>query len=325
MSSLNISIGTAGFSDSEYLQPALDTLKKYGVVEIDSAELYGSNEADLGAVRAAAQGFALSTKNPGGWVPGSLAPADALRAKTDASLARLGVDQVDILYIHGPDPALQPADYAHTFDDLHKAGKFRRFGISNYTPDQVRALHAYSKEHGLVLPTVYQGNYNAVSRIIDTTLFPVLRELGISFYAYSPIAGGFLTKSRKALEEGTEGGRFAVGDNAINNMYRGLYLKPALLEGLDKWVELAKMEGVPQAELAYRWIYYHSALKPQEHGDFVIVGASKVDQISQTLEGLKRGPLKPEVVQGIDQVWDIVKHEAIVDNYDAIGGKLPSI
>lgn len=324
MSSFNISVGTGFFAEPDSLQPALDVLKQYGVVEIDSAELYGTNEADLGAVKAADQGFVLSTKNPGGWFPGSLVPAENLKAKTDTSLARLGVQQVDILYIHGPDASLTPADYAHTFDELYKAGKFRRFGLSNYTPEQVRELHAYCKEQGLVLPTVYQGNYNAVSRAIDTTLFPLLRELGISFYAYSPIAGGFLTKSRKALEEGTEGGRFAVGENPLNTMYRGFYLKPALLAGLGKWEELAKIEGVPQAELAYRWIYYHSALKPTEHGDFVIVGASKVAQISQTMEGLKRGPLKPEVVKGIDEVWDLVKDEAIVDNYEASAGKLPA-
>lgn len=323
MSSLNISMGTAGFPGPDNLQPALDVLKQYGVKEIDSAEMYGTNETDLGAVKAADQGFIIATKNPGGWFPDSLTPPENLKSKTDASLAKLGVQQVDILYIHGPDPSLKPADYAHTFDEMYKAGKFRRFGISNFTPEQTRELHAYSKENGLVLPTVYQGNYNAVSRVIDTTLFPVLRELGIPFYAYSPIAGGFLTKSRKALEEGTEGGRFAVGDNGLNKMYRGFYLKPTMLEGLGKWEELAKTEGVSQAELAYRWIYYHSALKPKEHGDFVIVGASKVGQISQTLEGLKRGPLKPEVVKGIDEVWSIVKDVAIVDNYEAVGGKPP--
>lgn len=321
MSSLNISMGTAGFVGSEKLQPVLDLLKQYGVVEVDSAEIYGTNEADLGAVKAADQGFAVSTKNPGGCFPNSLTPAETLRAKTDASLARLGVAQVDILYIHAPDHTVKPAEYAHTFDELHKAGKFRRFGISNYSPKQVRELHAYAKEKGLVLPTVYQGNYNAVSRKIEADLLPLLRELGISFYAYSPIAGGFLTKSRKALDEDTEGGRFAADGGMINTMYRKLYVKPALLEGLGKWEELAKNEGVPQAELAYRWIYYHSALKPKEHGDFVIVGASKIEQISQTLDGLKRGPLKPEVVQEIDEVWNIVKDEAIVDNFDVIGGQ----
>lgn len=323
MSSLNISVGTTSFVGPENLQPALDVLKQHGVTEIDTAELYGTNEADLGAVRptAAAQGFVLSTKNPGGWAPGTaLVPAANLRAKTDAALARLGVDQVDIFYVHGPDPTVTPADYAPTFDALHREGKFRRFGVSNYTPAEVRDLHAYCAAHGLVRPTVYQGNYNAVSRLVEADLFPLLRELGLAFYAYSPIAGGFLTKSRAALEAGREGGRFAVGERLVNVMYQKLYLKPALLEGLAKWEELARAEGVPQAELAYRWIYYHSALKPEEHGDFVVVGASKLTQLSQTLEGLRRGPLKPEVVQGIDQVWEVVKEDAFVDNYEATGG-----
>lgn len=208
----------------------------------------------------------------------------------------------------------KPADYAHEFDALHKAGKFKRFGISNFTPEQTRELHEYCKANSLVLPTVYQGNYNAVSRHIDTTLFPVLRELGIVFYAYSPIAGGFLTKSRKALEEGTEGGRFAAEEgNMINTMYRAFYLKPALLDGLEKWEKMAKAQGISQAELAFRWIYYHSTLKP-EKGDHLIVGASKPEHIKYAVEGLKKGPLKAEVVEGINEVWEIVKDQAITDN-----------
>lgn len=317
MATLNLSMGSAGFRGPEDLQKCLDTLKALGITEIDSGELYGSNEADLGTVGAAEQGFLLSTKNPGGWQPGSLS---AVQAKTEASLARLQVTQVDILYVHGPDASASPADYAHAFDELHRAGRFRRFGISNYTPAQTRELHAYCKAHGLVLPTVYQGNYNAVSRVIDSTLFPVLRELDIVFYAYSPIGGGFLTKSRRALEQGTEGGRFAVGDNPLARMYRGFYVKPAMLEGLGKWEELAREQGVSQAEMAYRWVYYHSTLDPQK-GDFMIMGASKVEQISQTVEGIKRGPLKPEVVKGIDEIWEIVKSDAIVDNFEATGGK----
>lgn len=318
MSTLHLSVGTAGFPGPEKLQAALDVIKQNGIVEIDSALLYGNNEADLGAVKAATeQGFVIATKNPGGFAPPENPFPANLRAATAASLEKLATPQVDILYIHGPAPGAKPADYAPIFDELYRDGKFRRFGISNYTPEQVRELYDYSKANGLVLPTVYQGNYNPVSRLIEADLFPVLRELGIAFYAYSPIAGGFLTKSRKALEEGTETGRFSVDDNYINNMYRSFYFKPQMLEGLGKWEELAKIQGVPQAELAYRWVYYHSALKPKADGDTVIVGASKPEHITQTVEGLKRGPLKPEVVQGIDQVWEIVKDVAIVNNYEA--------
>lgn len=219
------------------------------------------------------------------------------------------------------DKTLKPADWAHEMDRLHKEGKFKRFGISNFTPAVTEELHAYCKAHGLVLPTVYQGNYNAVSRLVDTTLFPLLRRLDMAFYAYSAIAGGFLTKTRKALEEGSADGRFAAGDNRIGNLYRKFYLKPAMLDGLARWEELAKIQGVPQAELACRWVYCHSAMDVQK-GDQVIVGASKTDQLVQTVDGLKRGPLKPEVVKGIDELWDVVKHEAIIDNYDATGGDL---
>lgn len=206
-------------------------------------------------------------------------------------------------------------------DELHKAGLFRRFGISNYSPEQVRELHAYCADKGLVRPQVYQGNYNAVARRVEADLFPVLRELGIAFYAYSPIAGGFLTKTRAALDAGTADGRFAVDDSPLSQMYRGFYLKPATLDGLSRWEALAKDQGVPQAELAYRWIYYHSALDTANGSDFVILGATKLDQITQTVEGIKRGPLKPEVVKGIEEIWESVKHEAIVDNFEGIGRK----
>lgn len=168
-----------------------------------------------------------------------------------------------------------------------------------------------------MLPTVYQGNYNAVSRFYDDTLLPVLRELGIVFYAYSPIAGGFLTKTRKAIEDNTAEGRFKDDkDNRVAQLYRGMYIKPKMLEGLGRWEELAKQQGVPQAELAYRWVYYHSKLSPAK-GDFLILGAGKVEQLLQTHKGLQNGPLAPEVVKGIDEVWDIVKADAFENNFEA--------
>lgn len=318
---LKLAIGTAGFPGAEKLQPALDAVKAAGIKEIDTAEMYGNNEVDLGSV-GAADSFVISTKNPGGWAPGSLAE---ITTRFNESLDKLKTKHVDILYVHGPDRELPLDDWVPQVDALHKEGKFKRFGVSNFTPDETRALHEYAKSKGYVLPTVYQGNYNAVSRHIDTTLFPVLRELGIAFYAYSPVAGGFLTKTKKALEEGTADGRFRADHEApVAKMYHDLYTKPKLLEGLGRWEGIAEQQGVPRAELAYRWVYYHSALK-QELGDVVIVGASKPEQITQTVEGIRRGPLKPEVAKAIDDVWELVKEEAFVDNFEASGGKATSV
>ncbi|ROV93660.1 hypothetical protein VPNG_08859 [Cytospora leucostoma] len=320
MPPLNLALGTAIFHPAERLQPALDAAKAAGIQEIDTAELYGPNEADLGIVGAADQGFLISSKNPGGWKPGAVRE---VIPKTSASLERLRSKSLDILYVHGPDKSVGLEEWVPQADELYRQGKFRRFGVSNFSAEEVRAVHAYSKENGYVLPTVYQGNYNAISRVIETTLFPVLRELGIAFYAYSPIAGGFLTKSRSALEEGTEVGRFTKNDAGLAKLYRSLYFKPRLLEGLDKWEEVASLQGVPKAELAYRWVYYHSSIRP-ELGDTLILGAGKAEQITQTVESLKKGPLKPEVVRGIDEIWELVKEDAFVDNFQATGGKLAS-
>jgi aflatoxin B1 aldehyde reductase len=125
-------------------------------------------------------------------------------------------------------------------------------------------------------------------------------------------AGGFLTKTRKAIEEGA--GRFK--NDSTGAMYRGMYAKPLLLDALEEWEKIAEAEGTTKAELAYRWVSYHSPLKP-EQGDAIIFGASSLKQLDETITGLQKGPLKPETVKAIDGVWEKVSHEAPLDNYNS--------
>lgn len=123
------------------------------------------------------------------------------------------------------------------------------------------------------------------------------------FYAHIPIAGGFLAQSRAAAEAGTFKGRFAVDDDRdpMSSMYRAPYLKPARLEGLERWKALALVQWCSQAELAYRWVYYHISLEPMR-GNMVILGARRVDQITLAVEGLKQRPLTKEVVGSIEVI-----------------------
>lgn len=93
-----------------------------------------------------------------------------------------------------------------------------------------------------------------------------------------------------------------------------MYNKPSYLDALAKWEAIAKREGCPRAELAYRWVRFNSPLS-REHGDAIIVGASSVQQLEETLKGLENGPLSDEAVRGIDDVWKTIEHEAPVDNY----------
>jgi aflatoxin B1 aldehyde reductase len=161
-----------------------------------------------------------------------------------------------------------------------------------------------------VLPTVYQGNYSPIARRQESELFPVLRKLGIAFYAYSPLAGGFLTKTAQQIQDGA--GRF--GPEALGGMYRQMYMKPSYLDALEKWEAIAKEEGVTRAELAYRWVTYNCPLK-KEQGDAIIIGASTIEQLEQTLVGIEQGPLSKKAVEGIDKIWEQIKHEAPLDNF----------
>lgn len=134
-----------------------------------------------------------------------------------------------------------------TVDKLHKEGLFKKYGLSNFEASHVQEICEYADAHKLVKPTVYQGNYNAIARKQETELLPTLRKWGISFYAYSPLAGGFLTKTREQYEAGA--GRFNNDLPTIGEMYRWLYGRPAMLDALSEWEAIAKEEGCSKAAL----------------------------------------------------------------------------
>jgi aflatoxin B1 aldehyde reductase len=205
---------------------------------------------------------------------------------------------------------------AGAINKLYKEGFIKHFGLSNFSAAQVEEMIKICKEHSYVLPSVFQGSYSAVVRKIEADLFPILRKNNIAFFAYSPIAGGFLTKSSSQFRNNSLEGRWNL-DDPLGSAYVPMFNKPTLLSALDKWDEISEKSGVPKAELAFRWIAYHSYLKP-EHGDGIIIGASKVEQAKNTLEALKRGPLERSIVEEIEAVWKIVEHEAPIDNYTSL-------
>ena len=177
----------------------------------------------------------------------------------------------------------------------------------------MQKIYDLCSSKGYVLPTVYQGNYNPVARTIESDLFPVLRKLKICFYVYSPLAGGFLVKSAESLKAGITEGRWKKG-NMSGDLYHSLYYKPKMLEALEKWEAAASEAGTTKAALAYRWVMYNSAIKGELH-DGLIIGASSVQQLEQTLGSLKEGPVPEKALKQIEEIWELVKDEAPVDNY----------
>ncbi|CBY01546.1 hypothetical protein IAQ61_003368 [Plenodomus lingam] len=304
--------GCAGLSDQgsfrtqEERAEILNILLENNVTNLDTARLYPGSEVAIGALDKRTS-FTIDTKLPGGFAPGNLSKDSVIKDVQD-SLNRVGIPKFDILYLHAPDPTCSLADSLAGIHKVHQDGLFTRFGLSNFSPAQVQEVYDIAKEKGYPVPEVYQGNYNPVARHLESSLFPLLRKLNMSFYAYSPLAGGFLTKTAAELDAGA--GRF--NQNVIGGLYKTMYDRPALRQALVDWNKIADKEGVSKAELAYRWVAHHSALRGEEDG--VIFGTSRVAQVEQTARGIQKGRLSAEAVEGIERIWDEVKHEAPLDN-----------
>jgi len=307
----------AQFSPDE-LETILDVLNEHNVHDLDTANIYPQSEITLGKAGAPKK-FTIHTKAPG-FTPGSLA-RESLLDGIDKSLEELGVKSVETYFLHSPDPSTPLDETLFTISEIHSAGKFKHFGLSNFLAADVQKIYDIQLANGAVLPTVYQGNYNAVARHIEDDLFPLLRKLKIAFYAYSPIAGGFLVKTSDALRSGNVEGRFAK-NSPIGSIYTSLYLKESLYKALDEWQVIAKDAGISKVSLAYRWVAYHSALKPSL-GDAIILGASKVAQLQESLKAIEDGPLDAKTAKRVDALWDQVKDEAPIDNYNSFAAATP--
>jgi aflatoxin B1 aldehyde reductase len=288
----------------------LSILARHNIPDLDTARVYSSSEAALGALHPALANFTLHTKA----IPASLS-RDAIEAAMAESLRELRRESVDTYFLHAPDTRTEIGETLSAINGLHRSRKFRHFGLSNYAPSDVEAIHALAKKNGYVLPTVYEGNYNALARHAETDLLPLLRKLKLSFWAYSPLAGGFFAKDPDELEKGTSSGRFDAHSFG-GKMYNSLYTRPSLVAALREWGRIADDAGISTTELALRWVAFHSGLDAAR-GDAVIVGASRPAQLEESLEMVERGPLSRETAERAGKVWEGAKDEAPVDNWSS--------
>ncbi|KAK9780243.1 putative Aldehyde reductase [Seiridium cardinale] len=299
----------AGDRDSH--EKWLDVLQEVGIDTIDAAQSYGETEANLGKLNASSR-FTIDTKVSTSLGDGPPTTKDVVIKSGHESLEKLNTQSVNIYYLHSPDRRVPIEDTLEGVNELYKEGAFKRFGISNYLPHEIEDIVRITKERNWVRPSVYQGNYSAVARRPDTELLPILRKHGIAFYAYSPIAGGFLAKTKDTL---TSTDRWKP-ESFLGKMYLGMYGKPSYLEALEKWSQIAKTEGVSQTELAFRWIVHNSSLRG-DLGDAVIIGARTTDHIREIVNGINKGPLSSGATKSIDEIWETIKADAPLNN---VGG-----
>ncbi|MFV2178707.1 aldo/keto reductase [Actinomadura sp. LOL_016] len=218
--------------------------RELGVTHFDTAELYGwgANEKLVGKTVAPFRDeITIATKFGFTRDFGTDSRPDHIREVLDNSLRHLGVDHVDVLYQHRVDPDVPIEDVAGTVKELIEAGKVRYFGLSEAGPRTIRRAHAVQPV------SVLQTEYSLFERDVEQ-LFPVLRELGIGFVAYSPLGRGFLTGTAKPA------GSYDATDmrNGDPRWQPGNFEKN--LEAVRRLTELAAAKDATVAQLALAWV-----------------------------------------------------------------------
>ncbi|KAJ6459516.1 aldehyde reductase [Mycena sanguinolenta] len=294
------------FPNEESIEKVYQLLERGGCNTIDTSRAYPASEEWMGKTGAGKR-FIIDSKTPGGLIPGT-STGEGIPQHAKETVERLGVDNVDVYYIHSADPSVDLEDQLKGISAAYSAGRFKRFGLSNFPVEDVQRVYDICKSKGYPLPTVYQGNYSAISRRAETELVPTLRKLGIAFYVYSPISGGLLTKTPQQFRDGIEGGRLAKS-HPLRKVYEGLYDKPSYYTALDMWVAAAKETGYSRAELAYRWVAFDSIVDPK-YGDAIIFGAASHTQIEETMGWLRQGSVGAAAKAKIEEIWKVIEHDA---------------
>eukprot|EP00966_Prymnesium_polylepis_P019167 441524-Prymnesium_polylepis.1 len=155
----------------------------------------------------------------------------------------------------------------------------------------------------MVLPTVYQGCYNAITRSIEFEATPAFRELGFRAYHYNPLAGGLLTGKYESLNDPKQAvGRFGGASPIGGAMYSARYWKQQLFDALQLVRPACDSAGISMTEASLRWLLHHSVLSTAHH-DGIILGASSMAHITANLAACTAGPLPEPVVLALNQAW----------------------
>lgn len=308
MNNIKLVLGTMTFGESvfnpdvkEYINTYLDA----GYNELDTAYVYneGNCERLLGeALKEIDRHYTIATKvNPR--ISGRL-DGEAAYMQVNESLKRLGLNSVDIVYLHFPDPATPVTLVLKACEDLHEQGKFKELGLSNFPAWMVADVWNICDKNGWVKPTIYQGIYNPLTRKAEIELNACLNNYGMRFYAFNPMAGGLLTGRYGKFEDTPTDGRFTHRPN-----YQGRYWKKSYFDAVEVIKIAAEKHGITSIEATYRWLAYHSMLN-SERGDGILMGASKISHLKQNMETLKSGPLPVDILDAFEEAWRISKNDS---------------
>jgi aryl-alcohol dehydrogenase-like predicted oxidoreductase len=244
-----------GETDTEESEATIHRALELGIDFLDTAQIYGplTNEELVGrAIKGKRDQFVIATKmqrNLDEAVRGDMSTlgeidgsAQNVRKTIDGSLQRLGIEQIDLYYLHRVDPNVEIEETVGAMAELVEAGKVAHLGLSEAAPETIRRAHAV---HPI---TALQTEYSVFAREPEAEIIPTCRELGIGFVPYSPLGRGFLS------------GRFTSPDELAEDDFRRTQprFQGENLEANKRIVaklrEIAEEKEITPAQLAIAWV-----------------------------------------------------------------------
>jgi aryl-alcohol dehydrogenase-like predicted oxidoreductase len=246
-------MGMSEFYGKRDEEEAIATIRRaldLGITLLDTADMYGQghNEELVGkAIANCREQVILATKfgilrSEDRGFRGFNGKPEYVHQACNASLKRLGIDTIDLYYLHRVDPEVPIEDTVGAMAELVQQGKVRYLGLSEAAPDTIRRAQAVHPISAL------QTEYSLWSRDPEDEILPTVRELGIGFVPYSPLGRGFLSGQFNSPDD------FAQNDYRLHsprfqgeNFYKNL-------EVVDRVKEIAQAKGVTASQLAIAWL-----------------------------------------------------------------------
>jgi aryl-alcohol dehydrogenase-like predicted oxidoreductase len=283
-----LTLGTMLFGgDTSESQAAdlLDCALEHGVNCVDTANVYGrgASEQILGRLLERRPGvrdrLLISTKvaAPVGDEPNAEGTSRRhVIEQCHASLRRLGVEYLDIYYVHRPSTLVPIDETLRALDDLIHAGTVRYIGTSSFAAWQLVEALWVAKEYQLNRPVVEQSPYSLLDRRVERELLPMARSYGIGITVWSPLAGGLLTGKYR----GDSGPTYSRLSGSAPGGWVANHFTPRAKEAVDAIAGLADDIGCTPTQLALSWLLEQPGITSS------LVGARTVSQLQDQLRAV---------------------------------------
>ena len=295
-SSLPIALGGSYFDPAQFagekrreLVRTMQRALELGVSHFDTAAGYASGESErvlgefvrtCGAPR---ESVFVATKSAVDEMESAL-----MHAEVDRSLKRLGLEYIDLFYIHWPRQGKDPRPLMEGLVDAKRRGKIRAIGVSNFSVEQMTAV----REVGPL--DAHQMGYNLFWRKPESDIIPYCRENGIAVVTYSSIAQGIMTGKFGPTVE------FPSGDPRANIVFFRDDVWPRVYVAVEQLKPLAAETGRTLVELGIRWVLAQNGVTA------AVVGARNEQQVRANIRALE-GEIPDDVFDRMSEISDAVQ------------------